>query len=124
MGEQLDIFGRVATESREEAKERVRAKFNDRQERPSIDERWAEFHAANPHVFAELLRLARARLARGEGRIGVKALWEELRSWLSVTGQDVYKLNNDYTSLYARALIERDPALASLIEVRRRKTDD
>jgi len=87
----------------------------------TIEERFTAFDQANPHVFAEMLRLARARLARGEKRIGVKALWEELRSWLQVTGAGDYKLNNTYTALYSRKLIESDPTLAHVIEVRRRK---
>ena len=115
MGEQLDIFAAapIATEATRTTQPR----------KPTLDERWADFHAANPHVFNELLKLARARRDRGETRIGVKALWEELRSWLQVTGGDTYKLNNDYTSLYARALIDADTSLAPLIEIRSRKAD-
>jgi hypothetical protein len=90
-------------------------------QRPSIDQRWAEFHQTNPHVLDEMLRLARARVATGATRIGVKALWEELRSWLQVTGRGEYKLNNSFTAPAARALIERDPSLAAVIELRTRK---
>ena len=90
-------------------------------ERPkTIDERFAEFHAANPHVAEEMLRLARARLERGERRIGAKALWEELRGSLSTTDPE-YSLNNTYTALYARLLLELEPRLINVIEVRRRK---
>lgn len=122
MAEQLDMFGAgvVRTESMRAEDRRAKAKA---QKRPSIDQRWAEFHAANPHVLDELLRLARARLDRGEKRIGLKALWEELRSWLQVTGTDAYKLDNGYTALYARTLIRVDPRLADLIETRKRKAE-
>ena len=88
----------------------------------TLAERFEAFHAANPHVLAEMLRLARARLGRGETRIGVKALWEELRSTLEVQdGGDAYKLNNNYTALYARKLIEVCPELADAIEIRQRR---
>ncbi len=89
---------------------------------PDIDAQWAEFHHANPHVMNALLRLARARLDRGERRIGVKALWEELRSELAVSRPEgAFKLNNNYTAVYARKLIELEPRLATVIETRTRK---
>ena len=89
--------------------------------RPSIAERAASFHAANPHVFSEMLRLARARIDRGDTYVSVKALWEELRVSLSTSGSE-YRLNNSYTSTYARMCIAVEPRLASVIELRQRKT--
>lgn len=104
--------------------------------RPSVDQRFAEFHSKNPHVADEMLRLARARVDRGEKRISVKALWEELRVSLTVTeasgcgpfestdgklAPSPYKLDNSLTALYARTIIRMDPRLADVIEVRRRR---
>lgn len=129
MGEQLDIFGpgAIPTESTRAEDRRARAAAR----RPkSIDQRFAEFHDANPHIANELLRLARARLDRGETRIGLKALWEELRQSLITTEEggmgtegpaNPYKLNNDFTALYARMLVRMDPRLEGVIEMRRRK---
>jgi predicted kinase len=100
----------------------------------TIEERYQLFHAANPQVFAEMLRLARARLDRGEKYISVKALWEELRRSLIQIAQRkeaayegfdalkaAYKLNNSYTALYARELLDIEPRLAGVIETRKRK---
>ena len=87
----------------------------------TIDQRFEAFHAENPHVLDEMLKLARKELAKGTRRIGAKALWEDLRSWLKTTGQP-YKLNNSYTALYARKLVEIEPALDGVIEFRRRKS--
>lgn len=114
MGEQLDIFGALAAKPADDPSPKAA-------ERPSIDQRFEEFCADNPHVIAEMLRLAREKLDRGERRVGVKALWEELRSWLKVTGQSDYKLNNDFTAPAARKLVELEPRLAGVIEMRRRK---
>ncbi len=94
----------------------------------SIEEQFAAFHRANPEVFVEMLRLARGRLARNEGRIGCKALWEELRASLEVINDSgsgggingPYKLNNNHTALYARMLIDAEPALRGVIELRKR----
>lgn len=91
MAAQLDMFAAPIASARSAA-------------RPSIDERFEAFHKANPHVFDEMKRLAHARIARGETRIAVKALWEELRT--SLMRRDIaengdtdeispkYKLNN------------------------------
>jgi len=90
--------------------------------RGTIDERFAEFHASNPQVYRNLVALAHRAFAAGRDRLGMKQLWEVLR-WeyaLGTTG-DTYKLNNDYTALYARLLAANEPELAHVFETRARK---
>jgi hypothetical protein len=89
--------------------------------KPTIAERVASFHAENPHVLAEMLRLARGQLVRGATYISVKALWEDLRVSLSTGKSDGYRLNNTFTSGYARMCIEHEPRLADVIELRTRR---
>jgi hypothetical protein len=88
--------------------------------RRSIEQRFAEFDAANPHVFrlleAHALRLFYAR----SPRIGLKALYEEVRGRTGTTDRGP-SLNNDFTALYARKLIDTHPELAAVIETRARK---
>jgi hypothetical protein len=91
-------------------------------EKLTLEQRFEAFDAANPHVLEEMLRLARAELRAGETRIGVKALWELLREAIRVRKLGNWKLNNSFTALYARRLIELEPALAGVIETRRRKS--
>lgn len=90
--------------------------------RPTIPQRYEAFAKENPHVFAEMLRLARARLDRGETFISAKALWEELRVSLDLADDGgapgAYKLNNDFTAYYSRALIAAEPRLAGVIRTR------
>lgn len=93
----------------------------------TIEQRFEAFSAENPHVMQALLRLARARLGAGERRIAVKALWEELRKDLDVAhdgrASGAYKLNNDFTAMAARELVRIEPALADVIELRKRKKE-
>lgn len=85
----------------------------------SLDERFAAFHRANPQVFAILLGLARRARDRGVTRLGVKAIWERMRWELQVeTSGDSYHLNNNYTSRYARLLVQHDSSLGGLFEMR------
>lgn len=122
----LDMCGPLPTKEQLAQEKRQEA----RAARPSIDQRFAEFHAANPHVFDELKRLATARVNAGAKRISMKALWEELRSSLiriaDGGGPDetslAYKLNNDFTALYAR-MLSNYPAFAQVLETRKRKAE-
>lgn len=125
MKPQLDLFGGCPVQSRKDRHREARAAQIRPAKRPSLDQRYTEFSKANPHVFTELLRLARARLDAGETYISIKALWEELRVELDRTacpggGGDTYKLNNDHTSRFARALIRAEPRLDGVIRLRGR----
>lgn len=84
----------------------------------TIDAAFQAFHEANPHVYEELRMLAlRARRA-GSERIGMKMLFEVVR-WrhtLRTQGDD-FKLNNNFTSRYARMLMQ-EPELADAFEIR------
>jgi hypothetical protein len=87
----------------------------------SLQERFETFHAANPHVLENMRALAIGKLRAGVTRIGAKALWEQLREYLRINKFGNYKLDNSLTALYARKLVEIEPVLAPVIELRRRK---
>lgn len=91
----------------------------------SIGHRWIAFHAAHPEVGEALLRLAREwRRARPDSECSLKMLWERLRWETAIGDPDAnYRLNNIYTSLYARWLMETYPDLAGLFTLRARQTD-
>lgn len=110
----------VPTNKTPAARERTRKRIS-KLIRPSIDERFAAFDAANPHVLVELLRLARYKVTIGLRRISAKLLWEEARVSIRTNRLGEYKLDNSLTASYARKLIELEPSLAGVIELRRRK---
>lgn len=85
----------------------------------TLQTRFAAFHRDNPHVYTILVRLAREALAKGKRRIGIKMLFEVARweVFLSTTADD-FKLNNNYHSRYARLIMEREPGMAGVFEVR------
>ena len=89
----------------------------------TIAERFDAFHEANPHVADALEALAGQWLARHK-RVGMKALVERLR-WESgiQTDGDIWRLNNDYTSRYARLLLARHPEWVGRIETRALATE-
>jgi hypothetical protein len=89
--------------------------------RNTIEERFRAFHAANPAVYRCLIKLTQERFLRGSQRHGMKAMWEQLRYRIatgSVRLAEGYNFNNDYTSRYARLLVEQYPAYRGLFELR------
>lgn len=99
-------------------------------ERPSwaddpIGLAWWDFHCDHPEVYRTLSRLADEWLA-AHGRTrkcGMKMLWERLR-WEHAVGNvgGDFKLNNNYTSLYARYIMEGDE-FADLFDLRERRCE-
>lgn len=88
----------------------------------TIQEAFEDFHAENPTVYAALVRLARQAKARGHLRIGIELLFAVLR-WERMMGtadpsQDHFKLNDHYTSRYARLIMAREPDLDGLFATR------
>lgn len=85
-----------------------------RDERPTpltIQERFDRFHELNPWVLTAFERLTVDYLKRGHQRIGIKMLAEVLR-WQygrQTRGAERFKLSNDFTSRYARLIVERNP---------------
>ncbi len=84
----------------------------------SIQDRFEAFDLANPHVYRTLARLAEEWLSRHRV-VGMKALWERLRWEYGVqTTEQAPRLNNDYTSRYARKLLAERPEWAGRIRIR------
>jgi hypothetical protein len=78
--------------------------------RLSLPERFAQFHADNPHVADALEQLAGQWFAAGNERGSTKAFIERLRweSGIRTRGGE-YRLDNSLTAFYSRLLLERRP---------------
>ena len=90
----------------------------------TIAQRFEQFHRENPHVYTSLRDLALAKIGQGACRISPKLLFEELRAGgvATATGDDPYRLNNIYTSRYAR-LLASEPELTGRIPMRAIKSE-
>lgn len=85
--------------------------------RPTITDQFAAFDDENPYIYRALESLTAERLAQGATRIGLKAHFEDLR-WRLPAGT---RLNNNFSALYARKLIDDHPEWSTLFELRRRR---
>ena len=86
---------------------------------PTHEQAFRAFHAANLHVYENLVRLTRQAVQNGRRRIGIGMLFEVLR-WnyvMSSSGSD-FKLNNNYRSHYVRLIIKLHPEWAGMFELR------
>ncbi|MEU8936027.1 hypothetical protein AB0D30_39825 [Streptomyces sp. NPDC048409] len=84
----------------------------------TITEQFHAFDARNPHVYRAFERMTARRLAAGATRVSLTDLFEDVRRQLP---HGIAGLNNNYTSLYARRLIDNHPHWVSLFELRRRR---
>jgi hydrogenase maturation factor len=86
-----------------------------------IEQAFIEFDTQNPEVYRQLVRLARQWRAAGKAKLGIKTLFEKLRwEWhvAGLTESDGYKLNNNFTALYARKIMKNEADLDGLFEIR------
>ena len=77
-----------------------------------LDAECDRFIAENPHIWRQFRLLAVKLKAKGIERWGAKAIWEVLRFELALKAQttgEKYALNNNYTSRFARKLMEEEP---------------
>jgi hypothetical protein len=91
----------------------------------SLDERFNAFHDANPWVMNHIVAMADDLvLNSGVNKFGVKLIVERMRwDWTVRTGSEGgFRLNNSFTSRYARMLLLRRPQYESMINTRSLKT--
>ena len=69
-----------------------------------------KYHEENPQIYIEFKRLAFQMIILGYVRFGAKQIFEVIRWHTMVEGNDGYKVNNNYTSDYAR-LFENDHSI-------------
>jgi hypothetical protein len=88
----------------------------------AIEKAFWIFHQDNPEVYSLCVALAREALAVGRRKIGMKMVWERARwDFYIRTTDDTYKLNNNYTALYARLIMKQESDLAGVFDLRSRK---
>lgn len=101
--------------------DQIEIAFSSAPDESLTEQRFQSFHRDNPIVYATLVRLARYARKRGRVRIGIRMLWERMRWELSIETHDAtsdYKLNDHYTSRYARLLDRCEPDLRGMFEIR------
>ena len=90
-----------------------------------IDERFIEFHHANPHVYDRLVALARQWHHAGHEKCSIDMLFHLLR-WehgITTRSADEFRLNNNFTSRYARLIAANEIDLAHFFDTRHLRSE-
>ena len=88
----------------------------------TIQASFEAFHKANPWVYTSLVRLARDMRQQGHKTIGIGMLWEVLRwqhSRATIDAHSTFALNNNLRSRYARLIMDQEPDLDGIFEIRK-----
>lgn len=86
-----------------------------------LDRKFQEFHRINPHVYEILVRLAREAKEAGKTKISVVLLVQVARWELmfQTESNDGFKINNSFTSRYARLIMNNEEDLDGFFELRK-----
>lgn len=96
-----------------------------RRRKRTIEERFAEYDADHPDVFALFRRFAEELRGAGHPRYSSDAILHRIRWHYATSGSDAtgFKISNDYTAMYARKLIEVDPTFEGFFTLRERPSE-
>jgi hypothetical protein len=87
----------------------------------SIQERFEHFDALHPEIYTAFRQIALDLLLRGRSHYGSKAILEVIRYHRALSGMsetEPFKINNIYSSRYARKLMEEDKRFCDFFELR------
>jgi len=89
-----------------------------------LEEKFLEFHAKHPEVYAALSRFSNQwRDRKGpDARLGIKMVIERVRWELALGARDESpRLNNNHSAFYARLLMAQEPALEGMFFLKKQR---
>ena len=88
-----------------------------------LEEKFLEFHAKHPEVYAALSRFAHQwRDRKGpDARLGIKMVIERVRWELALGARDESPRINNHSAFYARLLMAQEPALEGMFFLKKQR---
>lgn len=82
--------------------------------------RFEFFHAANPQVYVEFVRRTIGMHKTGKRKYGARCFIELIRHDhdINVKGEEVFKINDNFTPMYARKFMAENPKYAGFFNTR------
>lgn len=90
---------------------------------PVAEETFNAYHNANPKIYKEFRHLALEAIRRGHKNFSAKMIFEIIRWNGPVSGDDGFKLNNNYHSFYARMFEKEFTNYTGFFRKRKSKAD-
>ena len=93
-------------------------------EEETLDEKFFKYHEANPQVYSLFLGFVKKARSAGHKHYSIDAIMHQVRWHMNVETRDSegFKMNNNYTSRYARLLVKLQPNLDGFFRNRKLKT--
>lgn len=90
-----------------------------------LDVKFAEFHAANKHIYRWFVKFAKQAIDAGYERLGAHFIIERIRWQLTVETRDAegFKINNNWGAFYARMFMRDYPDYADFFATRESLAD-
>jgi len=92
------------------------------QDEVPVEERFARFCRRNPWFLKRVAEITYAKEARGATRVSMKGIFDMVRENDDVSPVGPWKLNNDWTALASRRVMELYPDLDGIYETRVRRS--
>jgi hypothetical protein len=110
-GEQLTMFGVMEPEYLPEA---------------TAEERFNNFHSANPHVLWAIISLIDQAKAKNIKKWSIRSIFHILRwdSAMRTNGNEPWKLNDHFSPFYVRMIIDHYPEHDGFFEERKSRADN
>lgn len=83
-------------------------------------QKFLQYHFEHPEIFEEFKRMA-FEMKKIRRKYSHVTMIESMRWNKDLEGGEVFKINNDYKALYARALIHYYPEFGDFFEIRQMK---
>lgn len=82
------------------------------------------YHAENPHIYEAFKKYTFQLINAGRKNIGSKLIIERLRWDTLITGNDDFKINNNYAPFYSRLFMNEFPEHLGFFRQRESKFDN
>lgn len=93
-------------------------------QKKTISDAFEDFHQAHPEVYAMFLRFTRQWIQSGHKRGSADMILHRVRWETSVNAahDSGFKINNNFSALYARKAMAENPDLAGVFSTRKRRS--
>lgn len=67
------------------------------------------YHQDNPHIYAAFEKLSLEAAKTGRNKFAVRNIFGKMRWDMAISGNDEYKINENYSAYYGRLFEEKNP---------------
>jgi hypothetical protein len=95
--------------------------MSEKQDQKSLQEKFFTYDQENPDIWKAFEKFSLEAASKGRKYIGAKMIYERIRWYTQIEAKTGFKINNNYTSYYARKFQEEYPQLEGLFRTRKLK---